>query len=201
MEPQGIYLEIVKDFASLISFSKKVLNLLSENLSLPQLTLLEKSLIFIPTIYKNIHTHDDSIQKYFDDLCKALAKRFTNLIDYAQPAEFWNKYRTSKIANNRGNKKPIKRKTPKKKKRKTKRDTDDEEADDDEDDEESDNDDDEDFMATKERNKEKKNSEHQLESNEDDEDDEEDDEPLIKKPKRKAVCTEISMDYIFKPNI
>lgn len=56
-------------------------------------------------------------------------------------------------------------------------------------------------MATKERNKEKKNSEHQLESNEDDEGDEEDDEPLIKKPKRKAVCTEISMDYIFKPNI
>lgn len=57
-------------------------------------------------------------------------------------------------------------------------------------------------MASKGRTKEKKNTEN-LESNEedDDEDDEENDEPLIKKPKRKTVCTEISMDYIFKPNI
>ncbi|XP_061386996.1 uncharacterized protein LOC133321941 [Musca vetustissima] len=78
------------------------------------MTLLEKSLIFIPTIYQNIHAHDTSIQESFDDLCKALYKRFPNLVDYAQPAEFWNKYRKSKVITA---KKSAKRKTPKKKKK------------------------------------------------------------------------------------
>ncbi|XP_046801145.1 uncharacterized protein LOC111681677 [Lucilia cuprina] len=163
------------------------------------LTLLEKSLIFIPTIYKNIHSYDNSIDKSFDDLCKALAKRFTNLVDYAQPAEFWNKYRTSKVANNSKGKKPTKRKTPKKKKRKAQTDTDDDEDDDAEDDNEEDDNDyeNENEVCEEEKTKNKKYS-NSSDSNED----EEDNEPLIKRPKKKAVIsTELSMDYIFKPNI
>lgn len=159
------------------------------------MTLLEKSLIFIPTIYKNIHTHDESIKKSFDDLCKALGKRFTNLVDYAQPAEFWNKYRTSKVANNVNNNK--KRKTPKKKKCKTKSDTDEEDDDDSKDDEDLKNDDEE-FVETDDKSYRKKLSE-ELESNDDEEDV---NEPLIKRSKKKSIIsTEISMDYIFKPNI
>ncbi|XP_065355680.1 condensin-2 complex subunit D3-L [Calliphora vicina] len=160
------------------------------------LTLLEKSLIFIPTIYKNIDSYDDSINKSFDDLCKALAKRFTNLVDYAQPAEFWNKYRTAKVATNNKSKKQTKRKTPKKKKRKIKTDTDDEDEDDDEeDDDEFENELDDEFLGPEKKSNQKK-------CNEDSDSSETEDEPLVKRSKKKGiVCTEPSMDYIFKPNI
>ncbi|XP_067624836.1 uncharacterized protein Cap-D3 [Eurosta solidaginis] len=60
------------------------------------LNLLEKSLIFIPTIHKCFNNYtDDSLQKSFDDLGHALAKRFPHLIQYAQPTEFWRKYHNS----------------------------------------------------------------------------------------------------------
>ncbi|XP_053957875.1 uncharacterized protein LOC128863016 [Anastrepha ludens] len=58
------------------------------------LNLLEKSVIFIHTIHSCFTAHtDDSLQKAFDDLGFALAKRFPNLVQYAQPTEFWSKYR------------------------------------------------------------------------------------------------------------
>lgn len=58
-----------------------------------QLNLLEKSLAFISIIHSNTKDLDATIVKSFDELGLALAQRFPNLIDYAQPAEFWNKYR------------------------------------------------------------------------------------------------------------
>ncbi|CAD7000098.1 unnamed protein product [Ceratitis capitata] len=76
------------------------------------LNILEKSLIFIPTIHKCFTAHsDDALQKAFDDLGHALAKRFPNLVQYAQPAGFWRKYR-EKIAT------PLKAKQKKNPKRK-----------------------------------------------------------------------------------
>nr|XP_014103262.1 uncharacterized protein LOC106627609 isoform X1 [Bactrocera oleae] len=63
------------------------------------LNLLEKSLIFIPNIHRCFTAHtDDALQKAFDELGYALAKRFPNLVHYAQPAEFWRKYREKIIA-------------------------------------------------------------------------------------------------------
>ncbi|XP_073826678.1 chromosome associated protein D3 isoform X2 [Musca autumnalis] len=162
-----------------------------KELTMPEaMTLLEKSLIFIPTIYKNIHSHDNSIQESFDDLCKALYKRFPNLVDYAQPAEFWNKYRKSKVVVT--GKKSVKRKTPKKKKKRKPRDS---ECEGSAAEEEDDNDGDQDDDADAESNK----------SNESDSDDE------ILNVKRSKIVekqnstsitySQLSMDYIFKPNI
>ncbi|XP_054082584.1 uncharacterized protein LOC105219195 isoform X2 [Zeugodacus cucurbitae] len=75
------------------------------------LNLLEKSLIFIPTIHGCFTAHnDEALQKAFDDLGYALAKRFPNLVQYAQPAEFWRKYREKIMAL-----------TPSKQKKKSKR--------------------------------------------------------------------------------
>lgn len=151
------------------------------------MTLLEKSLIFIPTIYKNIHKHDNTIDKSFDDLCNALAKRFPNLVDYAQPAEFWNKYRKSKIVTP---KKPAKRKTPKKRKRKSNRISDDENSAEEAEEDEIDNEND-DVESTK--------------NNESDSDDE----PLLSKKlkpshtknRKDVTYSQLSMDYIFNPNL
>lgn len=56
-------------------------------------------MIFIPNIHRCFTAHtDDALQKAFDELGYALAKRFPNLVHYAQPAEFWRKYREKIIA-------------------------------------------------------------------------------------------------------
>ncbi|XP_017476696.1 PREDICTED: uncharacterized protein LOC108366748 [Rhagoletis zephyria] len=71
------------------------------------LVLLEKSLIFIPTIYGcfTAQMTDDSLQKAFDDLGFALAKRFPNLVQYAQPSAFWKKYSNKVVTPVKQNKK------------------------------------------------------------------------------------------------
>uniref|UniRef100_A0A1I8PIM8 Uncharacterized protein n=2 Tax=Stomoxys calcitrans TaxID=35570 RepID=A0A1I8PIM8_STOCA len=156
-------------------------------LTMPEaMTLLEKSLIFIPTIYQNVKIHDTSVEASFDDLCKALYKRFPNLVDYAQPAEFWNKYRKSKVATG---KKVPKRKTPKKKKRRVNKDSENEDSNEEDNDEEDDDD-----VDGAESSK----------SNESDTDDE----VLLCKKSRLQKTTDaafthsqLSMDYIFKPNL
>ncbi|XP_055837602.1 uncharacterized protein LOC129906003 [Episyrphus balteatus] len=59
------------------------------------LTTLEKSIVHVITISENLSTKNDLIKKSIDELAKALAQHFPNIIDFAQPAEFWNKYRQS----------------------------------------------------------------------------------------------------------
>lgn len=161
------------------------------------MALLEKSLIFIPTIYKNVHTHDNTIQKSFDDMCKALQKRFPHLVDYAQPAEFWNRYRKSKVVSS-SSKKAVKRKTPKKKKRKANQDSEIEDSGEEGPMEEYNNegdDDDDDYNDGK-----------SSKSNDSDTDDE----TLVAKRARvmlssvkkgNVTYSQLSMDYIFKPNL
>lgn len=57
------------------------------------MTVMEKSLIFIPTIYENLNQPiDPEVEKSFNSVCKALAKKFPNLVEYAQPPKFWKKY-------------------------------------------------------------------------------------------------------------
>uniref|UniRef100_A0A1B0ANX6 Condensin complex subunit 1 C-terminal domain-containing protein n=1 Tax=Glossina palpalis gambiensis TaxID=67801 RepID=A0A1B0ANX6_9MUSC len=57
------------------------------------MTVMEKSLIFIPTIYENLNQPiDPEVEKSFNGVCKALAKKFPNLMEYAQPPKFWKKY-------------------------------------------------------------------------------------------------------------
>lgn len=131
-------------------------------------------------------------------MCKALAKRFTNLIDYAQPAEFWNKYRISKVADTNGKSKNVKKRNiSKKKKRKSRKVTDDE--DDSNDDVESANEDDDDEYVEHED----KNNQRKYSDESDLNDSDEDNEPLVKRRKIKSgiSCGELPMDYIFKPNI
>lgn len=160
------------------------------------MALLEKSLIFIPTIYKNVHTHDNTIQKSFDDMCKALQKRFPNLVDYAQPADFWNRYRKSKVVTSSA-KKAVKRKTPKKKKRKANQDSENENSSEEEHMEEYNNDGDDDDDD---------NDGKSSKSNDSDTDDE----TLVAKRARvmlsgakkgNVTYSQLSMDYIFKPNL
>lgn len=164
-----------------------------------QLTLFEKSLIFIPTIYKNIYSYDASIEKSFHDLGKALAKRFPNMVDYAQPAEFWDKYRNSSVRNNNKNNKQTKRNLSRKKKRRTKTNTDDEGeggCDFDEDIEDSDD------FENDEADEVAETTEKYDPNGYDMDDNEQDDEPVMKKSKQKDVTSdEPSIDYIFKPNI
>lgn len=71
-------------------------------------------MIFIPVIHGCFTAHtDEAFQKAFDDLGYALAKRFPNLVQYAQPAEFWLKYRekilpTSPSKQNKQSKRKVK---------------------------------------------------------------------------------------------
>uniref|UniRef100_A0A1I8N774 Uncharacterized protein n=1 Tax=Musca domestica TaxID=7370 RepID=A0A1I8N774_MUSDO len=162
-----------------------------KELTMPEaMTLLEKSLIFIPTIYQNIHKYDETVQHSFDDLCKALYKRFPNLVDYAQPAEFWNKYRKSKVVAATTGKKTPKRKTPKKKKKRkqTIRDSESEASE-----------------AEENNDSEQDNASDAESANDSDTDDEI---LTVKKTKlmekqitNNKTCSQLSMDYIFKPNI
>ncbi|XP_055920724.1 condensin-2 complex subunit D3 [Eupeodes corollae] len=59
------------------------------------LTTLEKSIVHVITISEALGSQNDSIRKSIDELAKELAHQFPNIIDFAQPAEFWNKYRKS----------------------------------------------------------------------------------------------------------
>lgn len=38
----------------------------------------------------------NELQQEFDKFCRAMSMRFSNYTDFAQPAEFWKKYRQSK---------------------------------------------------------------------------------------------------------
>ncbi|XP_001357477.2 uncharacterized protein Cap-D3 [Drosophila pseudoobscura] len=58
---------------------------------------LERCLRYVEETYSNLQSvMSPELQHSFDNLCQALAMRFPSYIDFAQPAKFWQKYRSSK---------------------------------------------------------------------------------------------------------
>ncbi|KAL7741177.1 hypothetical protein ACLKA6_018201 [Drosophila palustris] len=58
---------------------------------------LERCLRYVPETYKNLNTvMNPELQQEFDQFCLAMTLRFSNYTDFAQPAEFWKKYKQVK---------------------------------------------------------------------------------------------------------
>ncbi|XP_034666206.1 uncharacterized protein LOC117900095 [Drosophila subobscura] len=58
---------------------------------------LERCLRYVEETHRNLQTvMGPELQHSFDSMCQALAMRFPSLIDFAQPAKFWQKYRSAR---------------------------------------------------------------------------------------------------------
>ncbi|KAH8357316.1 hypothetical protein KR200_000648 [Drosophila serrata] len=58
---------------------------------------LERCLRYVEETHRNLKSvMNNDLKHSFDNFCRALAMRFPNYIDFAQPAHFWQKYRSGK---------------------------------------------------------------------------------------------------------
>jgi len=64
-----------------------------------QLKQLERCLRYVEETHRNLKSAmSPELRHTFENFCRALAMRFPNYIEFAQPAQFWQKYRSSKTA-------------------------------------------------------------------------------------------------------
>ncbi|XP_022224508.2 uncharacterized protein LOC111075497 [Drosophila obscura] len=67
---------------------------------------LERCLRYVEETHRNLQSvMSPELQHSFDSMCQALAMRFPSYIDFAQPSEFWEKYRSAKPTKTRARRK------------------------------------------------------------------------------------------------
>lgn len=58
--------------------------------------ILEQTIAILPNLYRNLEKMDKSLSPVMDDFLKELCRNFSTFVQFVQPAQFWNKYRTKK---------------------------------------------------------------------------------------------------------